>query len=38
MNRDVFPPAIVNLLLGEGQRFTDNGKTRAALGTGILPL
>ena len=38
MNRDVFPPAIVNLLLGEGQRFTANGKTRTALGTGILPL
>lgn len=38
MNRDIFPPAIVNLLLSEGQRFTAYGQTRMALGTGILPL
>ncbi len=33
----MFPPAITNLLLQEGQRFEVNGKFRTALGTGVIP-
>ena len=38
MKRNIFPPAIVNLLLQEGQRWKVDGKMREALGTGILPV
>lgn len=34
----MFPPAITNLLLQEGQRFEVDGKFRTALGTGVLPV
>lgn len=37
MNRNTFPPSIVNLLLQEGQRWRVHGETREALGTGIIP-
>jgi hypothetical protein len=38
MKRDVFPPSIQNLLLSEGQRFTDRGRVRQALGSGVVPI
>lgn len=38
MDRDIFPPSIVNLLLSEGQRFMVNGQPRSALATGIIPI
>ena len=38
MNKDAFPPSVVNLLLAEGQRWKVNGKMRTALGTGIIPI
>lgn len=36
MNKDDFPPSIVNLLLKEGQRFENDGYFEEALGTGII--
>ena len=38
MNKSMFPPAITNLLLQEGQRFEVDGEFRTALGTGVLPV
>ena len=38
MEKNAFPPSIVNLLLAEGQRWKVNGKIRQALGTGIIPI
>jgi hypothetical protein len=38
MKRDIYPPAIQNLLLSEGQRFTDKGRVRQALASGVLPI
>ena len=38
LERDAFPPSIVNLLLQEGQRWESEGVIHEALGTGILPI
>ena len=38
MEKNAFPPSIVNLLLQEGQRFKVDGQWREALGTGIIPI
>lgn len=38
LERDCFPPAIINLLLQEGQRWISDGQQLEALGTGIIPI
>jgi len=38
MKKNIFPPAIINLLLQEGQRWEVGGEFREALGTGIIPI
>ena len=38
MNKDAFPPSIVNLLLREGQRWQVGEQFKEALGTGIIPI
>jgi hypothetical protein len=38
MNKTMFPPSIINLLLQEGQRYIIDGQERYALGTGIIPI
>jgi len=38
VKKNQFPPAIVNLLLQEGQRWEVNGRFKTALGTGIIPI
>jgi hypothetical protein len=38
LERDAFPPSIVNLLLQEGQRWDSQGLINEALGTGIIPI
>jgi len=38
LKKNLFPPSITNLLLGEGQRFEKNGSFVEALGTGIIPI
>lgn len=38
MDKDSFPPSIVNLLLQEGQRWKVGDQYREALGTGIIPI
>lgn len=38
LKKNMFPPAITNLLLQEGQRFKVGESWRTALGTGILPI
>ncbi len=38
MKKNIFPPAIINLLLQEGQRWKVGEEFREALGTGIIPI